>query len=1070
MKTLRAGVPRSTGAVGTSLPAKCGALALVVLGVAVVPSAAEEPVDFNRDVRPILSGKCFFCHGPDKKQRKADLRLDTRTGAFRDLDGYSALVPGDPQASELYLRITAEKSSDRMPPRRSRKTLSGEEIALIKRWIEEGARWQEHWAFVAPRRPSLPEIRQVDWVRNPVDRFVLARLEREGIEPSKEVDRFTLIRRVCLDVTGLPPSPDEVDAFVVDDRPDAYERLVDRLLSSPSYGEHKARFWLDAARYGDTHGLHLDNLRIMWLYRDWVIGAFNRNLPYDRFTVEQLAGDLLEKPTREQRIATGFNRCNVTTSEGGAIDEEFYVRYAVDRVETTATVFMGLTAGCAVCHDHKFDPISQKEFYQLFAYFNNIKEPAMDGNKSAVAPFIEVPLPGVEEKREKLSRGIVRLEETQRARETALGTEFDVWLREVASREERQSEPEGLLAHYPLDGEGPEVANAVDPERGGRVQGKVVSVAGKLGKALKVQESHLDLGDVGDFESTQSFSYGAWLRTPGDVTGAPIARMNPGNRHRGWDLYVVNRRVAMHLIHSWSDSAVKVTTKADVLEAKRWHHVFVTYDGGGRAGGVKIYVDGEERPLDVNNDSLEGKTTRTKVPLYVGKRHSGSPFTGGEVDDVRVYGRQLSAAEVTVLAGSDPIAPILAVPEAGRTAEQQQTLRRHYLQGHDEAYKTWSAELVNLRRQDADLARQTATTLVMEERETPRGAYVLERGQYDQRGEKVEPGTPAVLPAMPAGAPPNRLGFARWLVDGAHPLTARVAVNRLWQETFGTGLVRTSEDFGSQGEPPSHPRLLDWLATEFVRLGWDLKEVQRLLVTSATYRQSSRARPELLAMDPHNRLLARGPRYRLDAEVLRDQALAVSGLLVRRLGGPSVRPPQPAGLWYAVGYTGSNTVRFKQDAGDAVHRRGLYTFWKRTAPPPAMSTLDAPSREKCTVRRERTNTPLQALLLMNDVQYFEAARHLAQRVLRHGEATSAQRAIDMFRLAAARPPQPDELEEILKSYREHLEEYRKDPDAAKEVISVGDSPPDPGLDPPELAAWTLTGNLILNLDEVINKN
>ncbi len=1030
--------------------------AVIAFAVADVESAVAgpEPVDFRRDIRPILSDNCFACHGPDHRERKAKLRLDLHEGALATREGKrAAVVPGKPEESELFLRIAAKDVEDRMPPVESGKSLSAQQVELIRRWIAEGATWQDHWAFVAPRRPETPSVSDRARLRSPIDAFVAARLEREGITPANEADRHTLIRRVTFDLTGLPPELDEVRAFVADTNPDAYERLVDRLLASPRFGEHMARFWLDAARYGDTHGLHLDNLRIMWPYRDWVIDAYNRGISFDRFAIEQLAGDLLPEPTLEQRIATGFNRCNVTTSEGGAIAEEWLVRYAVDRVETTSTVFMGLTAGCAVCHEHKFDPISQREFYRLFAFFNNVAEPAMDGNKPQVPPIVEVYLPGVEEELAKLDERIAGVEAERVARASEKRDAFEAWVRESEQRELKREPPPGLVAHFPLDGEG------------------AGSIEGKVGRAVLVDASPVDLGAAGDFEADRAFSYGAWIRTPGNVTGAPIAKMDGKNAHRGWDLYVVGRKVAMHLIHRWSDVAIKATTKDDALEPNRWHHVFVTYDGSRKAGGVRVYVDGASRQLEVNNDSLGGETTRTGVPLLVGQRSGNdSVFRGGAVDDVRIYDRALTVAEVATLAGSDPIAEILATPSEKRSEEQLATLRDHYLKGSDPEYRALTEGLASLRAERDALSRQTATTLVMGERAERRPAHVLERGQYDQPREEVTPGTPAMLPPMPQDAPPNRLGLARWLVDPSHPLTARVAVNGFWHQKFGVGLVKTLEDFGSQGEPPSHPELLDWLATELVRTGWEVKLMQRLLVTSATYRQSARVTPELSRRDPANRLLARGPRYRLDAEMLRDQALALSGLLVDTIGGPSVKPPQPPGLWYAVAYTSSNTARFEQDDGSKIYRRSVYTFWKRTAPPPMMGTLDAPSREACTVRRERTNTPLQALLMMNDTQYVEAARHLAQRVLRLPATTARERASVMFEIATARPPGERDLEDLLATLEGSLAEFREDAEAARALISVGDSKPDPALDPVELAAWTVVGNLILNLDEVINKS
>ena len=776
--------------------------------------AAEAKVDYNRDIRPILSDNCFACHGPDVRQRKAKLRLDTRDGAFAELRGGGhAIVPGKIDDSVLVERITADDPSQRMPPAKSRKRLTEAQIELLQRWIAQGAPYTAHWSFIAPVRPELPKVKNAAWPRDPVDRFILARLEGVGLQPSPEANKTTLIRRVTLDLTGLPPTPAEVDAFLADTSPNAYEKVVDRLLRSPRYGEHMARFWLDAARYGDTHGLHLDNYREMWPYRDWVIRAFNANKPYDQFVIEQLAGDLLPNATLDQIVATGFNRCHVTTSEGGSIEEEVYVRNVVDRVETTGTVFMGLTIGCCRCHDHKFDPVSSKEFYQFFAFFNSLDGPALDGNAALPAPTVRVP--------------------------------------------------------------------------------------------TKEQTEQVD-------------------RT--------------------------RQRIA----------ALRKRIDAEAAEA--WY-------------------------------------TKSQAALVSLRK-------------------QLAAAE----------------------------------------------------KERARLEKQMPATLVFRERPTPKPSYVLKRGEYEQRGEQVGRETPKFLPSLPPKAKRDRLALARWLVSPEHPLTARVEVNRLWQQLFGVGIVKTTEDFGSQGEPPSHPALLDYLAVQFREEGWDIKKMMKRLVLSATYRQSSRVTKDRLAKDPENRLLSRGPRFRLDAEMLRDQALFVSGLLVEKLGGPSVKPPQPSGLWEAVGYTGSNTKNFVPDHGhEKVHRRSLYTFWKRTAPPPEMNTFDAPSRESCIVRRERTNTPLQALLLMNDPQFVEAARTLAERALKEGGATPEQRLTFLFRVTTARRPDANELSELLAAYREHLACFHRDEAKAKQLISVGELKADASLNPSGLAAWTMIANLLLNLDEVINK-
>jgi hypothetical protein len=764
-------------------------------------------VDFNRDIRPLLSENCFACHGPDEKQRKAKLRLDVRDVAL----GHGAIVPGKAAESELLARVTADEPGRRMPPTKTGKRLTPAQIELLRQWIDQGAPWSSHWAFVPPQRPALPAVKSPSWGHNSIDFFIADRLEREGLRPSPEADRTTLIRRLTLDLTGLPPTPAEVDAFLADASPDAYEKLVDRLLASPRYGERMALEWLDAARYADTHGYHLDSGRDMWLWREWVIEAFNRNLPFDRFTVEQLAGDLLPGATDAQRIASGFNRNHMINFEGGAVPAEYHAAYIVDRINTTGTVWLGLTVGCAQCHDHKYDPITQKEFYQFYAFFHNVPEKGLDGSTGNAEPFLRLPTPQQRQRQESLAVAIKRLERA-------------------------------------LTGPQPEV---VSPE-------------------------------------------------------------------------IKQRR----------------------------------------------------------------------------------------------------------------------------------------------------GELEKLRQERAALDKQVPTTMVMQEMPQPRETFLLVRGQYDQKGEKVTAGVPALLPPLPEGAPANRLGLARWLVDPAQPLTARVTVNRYWQMYFGTGLVKTAEDFGSQGEWPSHPELLDWLATEFVRTGWDVKGMQRLLVTSATYRQAAVVTAEHLAKDPENRLLARMPRLRLPAEFIRDQALAVSGLLNGEIGGRSVSPYQPAGLWEELASRQDGkkwtAQTYVQSTGKDLYRRTMYTFWKRTSPPPTLATFDAPDRETCTVRRPRTNTPLQALVLMNDPTYVEASRKLAERMMT--EAASADERITLaFRVATARRPTPSEVAVLRNVYEEQLAVYRRNGAAALKLLRVGEAGRNEQLDVAELAAWTTIASVILNLDEAVTR-
>ena len=1039
--------------------------------VSEVTQAADGTVRFNRDIRPILSDVCFQCHGPDERQRQAGLRLDREAAAKGTSDsGVNIIVPGSADASELFRRITHPESDQRMPPADSGKQLTPEQIERFRRWIEGGAEWEGHWSFRSPERSDPPTVANRDGLANPIDNFILAQLARQGLAPSPRADRATLLRRVTLDLTGLPPTLDELDAFLADESDGAWERVIDRLLESPRYGEHMARAWLDAARYGDTHGLHLDNERSIWPYRDWVINAFNRNMRFDQFTVEQLAGDLLPNATLDQRIATGFNRCNVTTSEGGAIAAEWLVRYAVDRVNTTSTVFMGLTSGCAQCHDHKFDPISQREFYQLFAYFYSLTEKAMDGNALLPPPVVRVPSPEQRRQQNEYQSGIASLRGKLRRHRANSIPAIAAWEKRLAAAGATLA-PSDVLAHYPLDETaGLQVSGSGSATKPGRVIGRPEWVSGRFGNAFECDgATHIDLGDQAAFERTDQFSYGAWVKLTSNDAAGVIARMDDKAGFRGYDMYASGGRVYAHLIHQWAENAIRVGTREPVT-LNEWHHVMVTYDGSSQAEGVSIYVDGVKQDLEVVYNSLSS-TIKTARPLHIGRRNRGTPFKG-IIDDVRIYARELPAAQVGRIAGAHLARQILAVTPDNRSAEQTQALADYYLKAYDADFARLSRQLTSDEHALTKLEATIPATLVMEDLPDRRKTFVLVRGEYDRpdKQQSVEPGVPDALPELPAGAPPNRLALARWLVDPDHPLTARVTVNRYWQRFFSTGIVKTSEDFGSQGQWPSHPELLDWLARDFIDSGWNIKALQKRIAMSATYQQSSRVTPDLQARDPENRLLARGPRFRIAAETIRDQALFLSGLMNPAIGGPSTKPYQPLGLWHTVGYTDSNTANFRQDHGDALYRRSMYIFWKRTSPPPTMAAFDAPSREECTVRRARTNTPLQALVLMNDIQFVEAARHLARRILARGGDSFDQRATFAFRTVTGRKPAPEEIDVLRKVFDVHVSEYRIDRQAALRLLSVGESERDELLDVAEHAAWTMISNLLLNLDEVITKN
>ncbi len=1031
-------------------------------GAAQAAEPLPQTVEFNRDIRPILSDRCFNCHGPDRARRKADLRLDTEEGAFADAGETHVLVPGRAAKSELFRRISAEDEAERMPPAKSGPRLSQREVDLFRRWIDQGARWQKHWAFLPPRRPANPRVKNPGWVRNPIDAFILRRLEREGLAPSPEADRTTLLRRVTLDLTGLPPTPAEVDAFLADRSPGAYEKVVERLLHSPRYGERLASRWLDAARYADTNGYQTDGERTMWRWRDWVIDAYNRNLPFDRFTIEQLAGDLLPNPTLDQRIATGFNRNHRGNAEGGIIPEEYAVEYVVDRVETTATVWLGLTMGCARCHDHKYDPIKQKEFYQVFAFFNNVPERGKAIKYGNSPPMIKAPTRRQQERLAALERKLAAAECAFARLGPELAAAQAKWEKSLAGAPPLSWSPAaGLLAEYPLDGDAADRSGHARPAR--FLDGSPAYAAGPAGKAADLDgKRSLDAGDVGNFGFKDRFSLAARVY-PRGPDGTILSRMDGEARAEGYQVLLKAGKIQVNLVKRWLDDALRVETEKP-LALDRWQHVLVTYDGSRVAAGIHVFVDGKPVKLKVHLDDLN-QSFRTKQPLRIGSAAgSGSRFHG-RIADVRVYARALPAEEAEMLADTETLTALAALPPARRTPAQARKLRTYFLEHHAPPAVRQAHRLVlDLRRQKGEMVEGFPTTMVMEEMRTPRQTHFLIRGQYDKPGEKVAPGVPASLSPWPKGLRKDRLGLARWLVDPTNPLTARVAVNRSWQMYFGTGLVKTAEDFGSQGEWPSHPELLDWLATEFVRTGWDVKGLQRLIVLSATYRQSSKVTPALVQRDPDNRLLARGPRFRLSAEAVRDQALAASGLLVERIGGPSVRPYQPPGLWREL-----TDATYVQDHGEGLYRRSLYTFWKRTIAPPAMLTFDASPREACTVRKARTNTPLQALTLMNDVAFVEAARVLAQRVLREAGPDADARLTLAFRLATARRPKPAELAILRAGLEHHRANYRTDPKAALKLVSAGESPRDPKLDVGELAAYTAVASLILNLDETVTK-
>jgi hypothetical protein len=1027
-------------------------------------SAAQRPVEFNRDVRPILADHCFTCHGPDAKQRQADLRLDVPEGADRR-DGSPVAVAGKPETSELWRRIVTPDETERMPPADKGRALDLSEQETIRQWILSGAKFEKHWSLLPVRRPEVIGILRVPSIANgtrsvpttsgPLDSFIRARLAEEGLQPSPEADRWTLLRRVTLGLTGLPPTVEEIEAFEADMAPDAYERAVDRLLASPRYGERMASPWLDAARYADTSGYQSDGERHMWRWRDWVIDALNANMPFDQFTIEQVAGDLLPNPTLEQQIATGFNRNHRGNAEGGIIPEEYAVEYVADRVETTATVWLGLTLGCARCHDHKYDPFSQRDFYSLFAFFNNIPEKGRAIKIGNSPPYLKAPTRLQEQKLANLAAQ----HHQARARAAAMAKDhqphFEMWQKAALSQQLGNWYPEERLAAHVSFEEDP-IDNSIESSAGGERELRYGS--SPLGRAAEFDgTSSIALEKEGNFGFFDKFTLAAWVKVDSTGGGTIVSRMTDVPQGDGYQLAIVAGKLQLNLVKRWLDDALRVESAAR-LSPGDWHHVAATYDGSRVADGVRLYVDGRPEPLNALLDELN-QSFAVKEPLRIGGGGGAEGRFRGAIDEVRVYSGALPQDDVEILATPQSLTQILARPADKRTPGQQRKLDEYYL--WHAAPSQWQAAERAARqaaRAFAEFEENLPTVMVMEEMPTPRETHFLVRGQYDKPGERVEADVPAELPRLHSHAPRNRLGFAQWLVSKENPLTSRVIVNRAWQLHFGTGLVKTSEDFGRQGEWPSHPELLDWLASELIESGWDLKRLHRAVVTSATYRQSSmnselriqnsktesqnsafRILNSAFASDPDNRLLSRGPRLRLSAEMVRDQALFASGLLVEQRGGPSVRPLQPEGLWSEL--TGGDD--YKPGKGAELVRRSLYTFWKRTIPPPAMATFDASSREACIVRDSRTNTPLQALALLNEPTMVIAARALAERVMH--ESNSPNERIERAMLhAVGRKPTADELE-ILHTALKRYEQR-------------------PGGD---LAAYALVCSTILNLDEAV---
>ena len=1051
-----------------------------------VEPAAVEPadrVDFARDVLPILSDNCFHCHGPDEQARKAKLRLDTKEGAYRVKDDVAVVRPGKSDDSELIRRVFTDDADELMPPPDGVRKLTPAQKQVLKRWVDQGAAWGTHWAFVPPAaKPPVPIVKRKEWARNAVDPFVLARLEREGLSPQPEADRERLIRRVTLDLTGLPPTPAEVDAFVADASPGAYERVVDRLLASPRYGERMASDWLDIARFADTHGYQMDRFRPMHAYRDWVIKAYNENLPFDQFATWQLAGDLLPNPTKQQRLATAFNRLHMQNEEGGIVEEEFRVAYVVDRVNTMGTAFLGMTFECARCHDHKFDPVSQRDFYALFAFFQNIDE---SGQTTYFTDAMPVPtmLLSTDEQDKKLAALGETIKEKEDAYATAKRQAHSLPFADLAGAlpDRVPDEFPGLVARYAfdaVDGKN-QVTNSIDPKTPGKGSDNPTLAGGKHGKAVRLSgENGFTFPGVGAFTRTDPFTLALWVKADELAPRAVVlhksrAPIDAGSR--GYELLLEGGRVAFGLHHTWPGNSLKVVSRRAIGKGQ-WAHLAVTYDGSSKATGVRIYIDGAPADLEVVRDGLWKDITYggAEPDLALGYRFRDNGFKDGTVDDLRVYNRELSPPEIEHVAAANK-SPLAAAwrfrdgadkNEGSKDTPARDTLAAYYVAAVEAEVARARADLRAARKAQSDFVNPIPEAMVMKELPTPKPAFLLKRGNYDQPGDPVSADTPRALPPFPSHLPRNRLGLARWLFDPQHPLTARVTVNRFWQQMFGRGIVESADNFGSTGSVPTHPQLLDLLARTFVDdLRWDQKRLLKLLAMSATYRQSTKAPPEAIAKDPTNLLLARAPARRLTAEMLRDQALATSGLLVERLGGPSVKPYQPAGLWeIAMG-----RPKYDQGTGADLYRRSLYTYVKRTVAPPALLTFDAGDRSGCTVRRQSTSTPLQALTLLNDVQVVEAARKVAERVLKEGGADDQARAGYAFRLIAGRTATDRELKILTQTLAEQRELFTTDPSTARRLLTVGESKPDPALDQLETATLGVLAQALFSHDEAVTR-
>jgi mono/diheme cytochrome c family protein len=1071
----------------TSRIAMLAGVALVVLVVAwwgihrfAVGSSAK--LSFNQTIQPILSENCYACHGPDPGARKAGLRLDRAEFAFAPHEKFGpAILRGNPDDSPLVRRIESKNAKERMPPPEARHTLTPQQIATLREWVKEGAPYEEHWSFIPPKLPQIPKTQNRQWTRNPIDSFVLSRLEKESLAPSPEADRSTLIRRVTYDLTGLPPSAEETQAFLSDSSPNAYEKVVDRLLASPRYGEHRTHYWLDVARYGDTHGLHLDNFRSIWSYRDYVIKSYNQNKPFDQFVRENLAGDQLPERNLDTLVASAFLRVGISSGEGGTLIEELRVNNKRERAEAFGAAFLGLTTGCAVCHDHKFDPITKRDFYQLTAFFNNLTENPSNDDRQDWPPFIRVPKDQTRKEYEQVLAQRIAIENQIAARRARSKELISAWLTQKSSPP-RPVSPDGLQLRFRFDEQkGNDFANSAlnaNPKIASATENPVIWGEGIwLWPYMRMDTAtRIDLPGAGDVENNQPFTVAFWLRPDlrpleskdeKKPDGVIVARADGNEKSRGWQLRINHRKLAFTLAHAAPQRVVTIESNDKILFEGRWNHIVASYSGSGKAEGLKLYLDGKLLACKVVHDNLTG-TIRTSAPMTLGRISPDiDPLRQSAFQDFRFYERALSSEEAARLPYEDYVSELIRQPQDKWNNDEFRVISDFYSAQRDETTRALAAQIPELNARLDALSKDGDMTLVSEESPGLAYADILTRGIYNARTERVRPAVPHFLPQLPAGASLDRRSLAEWTVSPDNPLTARVTVNRMWQEIFGTGIVETTEDFGVMGARPSHPELLDWLAVDFRDHGWDLKRFYKQLVTSATYRQSARVTPELAERDPKNRLLARGPRFRMDSEMLRDTALSASGLLVEKIGGPSVKPYQPPGIWEGS-HDASNTRKYVQDHGDALYRRSLYTFWKRMATMPDMDVFDSPVRDAACTRRQRTNTPLQALVEMNEPLRLEASRKLAERLI-HGSPNPSVRLDYLGWLLLSRPWNPKEKAILEGALTRYEATYAKQPAKAAQLLRIGESKVDARIPAPELASWMLISSEALNLDAVLNK-